>query len=372
VNAGAPWRPALKATVHGLLASGVLTTLVVIGSRNLQHFDAALFAYLFATLFAVFGITYRYSMWLQRPPTALYWRRGWQIFLRPRHLAGNLAGIVRHAAHRLLLQSFVWRRERLRGLTHAFLFWGVLLAAAITFPLVFGWIHFETVGASFDTYRAYLFGFPAFTFPVHSLVAHLLFHGLVGASFLVIAGVMLAFRRRVREHGAAAVQRFGEDILPLVLLFGVSVTGLLLWVSYEWMHGYVYGFLAILHAALVILTLLWLPFGKLFHIFQRPAQIGVSLYQDLGRSSEQARCARCDAAFASKMHVEDLIEVERRLGYRYDLPDAPEGGPTHYQQVCPRCRRAALAVAQGRIWRAATQARRDVAPAAPAEGGAHG
>jgi hypothetical protein len=25
----------------------------------------------------------------------------------------------------------------------------------------------------------------------------------------------------------------------------------------------------------VILTLLWLPFGKFFHIFQRPAQIGV-------------------------------------------------------------------------------------------------
>jgi hypothetical protein len=206
------------------------------------------------------------------------------------------------------------------------------------------------VDDSFETYRAYLFGFPGFTFPIHSVVAHLLFHGLVWASFLVIAGVMLAFRRRMREHGAAALQRFGEDILPLLLLFSISVTGLLLWASYEWMHGYAYEFLAIMHAAFVILTLLWLPFGKLFHIFQRPAQLGVALYQDVGRRSEQAHCARCGSAYASRMHVEDLIRVEDQLGYRYELPAGSRDGPAHYQEVCPRCRRAALAVAQGRLW----------------------
>ena len=31
-----------------------------------------------------FGITYRYAMWLQRPPTRMYWRRGWQAFFSPR------------------------------------------------------------------------------------------------------------------------------------------------------------------------------------------------------------------------------------------------------------------------------------------------
>jgi hypothetical protein len=360
-----PWRPVLRASLHGLVAVAVLTALVVVGSRNLQHFDAALFAYLFATLFAVFGITYRYSMWLQRPPTALYWKRGWQLFLRPKDLPRNVVRFLRNFVGRLFVQAFIWRRGRWRGLTHALLFWGVLLAAAITFPLVFGWIHFETVEGSFDTYRAHLFGFPTFTFPVRSVLAHLLFHGLVWSSFLVMAGVMLAFRRRMREHGAMAVQRFGEDVLPLVLLFLISVTGLLLWVSYEWMHGYAYDFLAILHAALVIVTLLWLPFGKLFHIFQRPAQVGVALYQDVGRSSEQARCARCGSAYASRMHVEDLILVERQLGYRYEIPNPSGAGPSHYQEVCPRCRRAALAIAQGRLWQAA--ASRDATPPAPPE-----
>jgi hypothetical protein len=113
------------------------------------------------------------------------------------------------------------------------------------------------------------------------------------------------------------------------------------------MRGYAYDFLAILHAAIVILTLLWLPFGKLFHIFMRPAQLGVSFYKDAGRRTEPARCRRCDEPFASEMHVRDLIEVERKLGYRYELDDA---GREHYQWICPRCRRILFATAQGRLW----------------------
>ena len=56
--------------------------------------------------------------------------------------------------------------------------------------------------------------------------------------------------------------------------------------------GYAYTFIAILHAITVIFTLLWLPFGKFFHIFQRPAQLGVGFYKDVARSQEQARCRR--------------------------------------------------------------------------------
>ena len=105
---------------------------------------------------------------------------------------------------------------------------------------------------------------------------------------------MLAFRRRMLDHGAAAVQQFGEDILPLVLLFAISVTGLMLTASYTWMKGYAYDFLAILHAVTVIFTLLWLPFGKFFHIFQRPAQLGVSFYKDAG--ARERAGARAGAA----------------------------------------------------------------------------
>src|SRR5690606_14540250 len=120
-------------------------------------------------------------------------------------------------------------------------------------------------------------------------------------------------------------------------------TGLLLWISYEWMHGYAYDFLAITHAVTVILTLLWLPFGKFFHIFQRPAQLGVAFYKDAAAHQGPATCARCGEPFASPMQVEDLITVERQLGYRYETPGIE--GVDHYQRVCPRCRRAMLALA---------------------------
>lgn len=152
----------------------------------------------------------------------------------------------------------------------------------------------------------------------------------------------------MRDHGAAAVQRFAEDFLPLILLFAISITGLLLTASYTWMQGYGYDFLALLHAITVIFTLLYLPFGKFFHIFQRPAQLGVSFYKDVGALEGMAKCRRCDAEYAPQLQIDDLIEVERELGYRYETANPRTD---HYQRICPSCRRSMLGIAQGEIWR---------------------
>lgn len=340
-------REAKKAVAWGVASTALLALMIVAGSRNLAHFDAALVGYTFAVLFATFGITYRYAMWLQRPPTLLYWKRGWQVFFRPRYLSRNIAQWFNKVGGDMALNRFIFKRGTHRWGAHWLIMWGCLLAMAITFPLVFGWIHFETLPDDLNWYRTYVFGFPTFAFPIHSIVGFMIFHGLVWASFLVIAGVMIAMRRRMRDHGAAALQQFGEDFLPLILLFAISVTGLMLTASYTWMKGYAYDFLAILHAITVIFTLLWLPFGKFFHIFQRPAQLGVAFYKDVGNLEDQAQCRRCGEAFASRMHVEDLIKVEKQLGFRYEMQ---EGGAEHYQWICPRCRRLMLATAQGRAW----------------------
>jgi hypothetical protein len=342
-------REELRATGWGLLLSGILGVLIVAGSRDLDHFDAALVGYTFATLFAAFAITYRYAIWLQRPPTRMYWRRGWAVFATPRHLGGNTLEFLRRFFLEFAGNRFIFRRGRLRGLAHWLIMWGCLLAAAITFPLVWGWVHFTTVPGDIDVYRAHLFGFAVGDFPIDSAFAFLVFHGLVWASFLVIAGVMLAFRRRMIDHGAVAVQQFGQDILPLLLLFAISVTGLMLTGSYTWMKGYAYDFLAILHAITVIFTLLYLPFGKLFHVFQRPAQLGVGFYKEAGARGEQARCRRCGAPYAPAVMVRDLIIVERELGFSYGMD--PSQGADHYQEICPRCRRALFGLAQGALWR---------------------
>jgi hypothetical protein len=76
------FRQVIGPVAWGTGATLLLAILILVGSRNLAHFDAALVGYTFAVLFATFGLTYRYAMWLQRPPTALYWRRGWQAFFR--------------------------------------------------------------------------------------------------------------------------------------------------------------------------------------------------------------------------------------------------------------------------------------------------
>src|SRR5215831_16616956 len=151
-------RSVLRASVVTL----VLAALIGIGSRNLAHFDAALVGYTFATLFAVFAIVYRYSMWLSRPPTALYWRRGWQVFFSRDRLLANLGSWPRRVIGVFALNNFIFRRSRPRWLAHWCIMWGCLIAAAITFPLVFGWVHFETPPGDFEHYVAYVFGFPAF------------------------------------------------------------------------------------------------------------------------------------------------------------------------------------------------------------------
>jgi hypothetical protein len=337
-------RDVLIATTVATACSVCLAGMIVVGSRNLGHFDAALVAYTFATLFAVFGIGYRYTIWLRKPPTWMYFKRGWQTFFRRGHVRRNSGVWFKRVIGGFALNDFIFRRGLSRWAAHWLIMWGCLIASAITFPLVFGWVHFATPPNDFEHYTIFVFGFPTQTIHVDSLLAWFIFHGLVWASFLVLPGVMLAMRRRMRDHGGAAVQRLGEDILPLLMLFAVTVTGLLLWISYSWMHGYAYEFLAILHAATVIFTLLYMPFGKFFHIFQRPAQLGVSFYRDVGQHSDQALCRRCGEGFASRLHVEDLIEVEKQLGYDYAMPG---NDAEHYQWICPKCRRSMLALAQG-------------------------
>ena len=66
----------LHPTLIGILASALLTLLVIVGSRNLEHFDSALFGYTVASVVAFGAIAFRYAIWLQRPATRTYFRRG--------------------------------------------------------------------------------------------------------------------------------------------------------------------------------------------------------------------------------------------------------------------------------------------------------
>lgn len=66
--------------LSGLSAALGVCFMIVIGSNGLKHFDMALTPYAFAIVFAAFAVAYRYSVWLQRPPTWRYWVQGWRLF----------------------------------------------------------------------------------------------------------------------------------------------------------------------------------------------------------------------------------------------------------------------------------------------------
>ena len=329
----------VRAAGWGLTSVAVVVIGVYLGSGGLKWFDPALGGYLVGVLLAVFATVYRYLVWLRRPPTYRLNRRGWEAFRASGRRWRNTAGLVGLVGTNLLAQGFIRRRSAMRWAAHQLVFWGCLLAAAVTFPLTFGWIHFESVGQDGSDYQAFVFGVGSGSFDATSVFGFVIFHLLNIAAFLVIGGVVIFLYRRLRDPGALAVERQG-DFLALAGLFAVSITGLFLTASSLWLEGRFYSFLNNLHALTVILGLAYIPFGKLFHIFQRPASLGVHYYRDAGNRGAQQSCARCGQPFASAMQVSDLKAVLPEVGFDY------AGSRGHWQEVCPRCRRSQVTLAQ--------------------------
>jgi len=328
--------PALGAALAATLA---LVGAIFVGSRNLGNFDPALVAYMFACIFACFGVVYRYTVWLQRAPTWRYFLRGWQLFFSGKAFIYGWE-LMSHFVINFLGQRFIQRRGKDLGRGHMLMAWGCVLAFGVTFPLVFGWIHFGLKPGGIDTYEIYTFGFKTMEFPLHTWIATLIFNALNWSAILVIAGVMLLMRRRMTHAGQIAVQTFEGDWLPLLLLLAISLTGLGISLDYKFMEGKAHQFMAITHAITVILFLIWMPFGKFFHIIQRPAQLGIAIYRKAGAEGPQAICPHTKEAFTSQLQVDDLKEVTAQLGFDFRRSD----GSSHLD-FSPQGKRALLAKA---------------------------
>lgn len=326
------------ALVAGFGAAGLVMAGVYFGSGRLSRFDTPLAAYAAATVFAAFAIVYRYTMWIQRPPTWRYFLASWKLVFRPSRLIPNLGKLVVLVVNQIVLQRFIERRSRSRWAAHMCLAWGCLLAFAITFPLSWGWIQFGVAEGRSD-YVVEFMGLPMFAFPPNGPIAFFMFNGLNISAVLVLTGVALAMHRRLFDRGAQAVQTLGNDFIPLFLLFAVSVTGLMITASYKWMGGQNFAFISLLHAFTVVLLLLWLPFGKLFHVIQRPAQLGVAFYKEEGARGEQALCSRSGKSYMSRLHHDDLVEVMKEVGIDF--------GP--HQDLSPEEKRRLIALNQAAL-----------------------
>ena len=329
-----------RAALVTIAVTIVTVVLVLIGSRGLRDFDAALVGYAVATLFAIAALTYRYMLWIARPPTGRYFEGGWKTFLSWKNFRRYTFLVPKALWTDLIGQTFIRKRGVERWVAHQLIFWGVLLSLLVTVPLTFGWVRFTLVPP--DDYQAWFFGLPIATFPIEAGIGFAIFHVLDFTAVLLVIGVALALRRRIRDAGLLTTQRFGFDLMPLVLLLAIAVTGLALTASSAWWGGTYYWFIALVHQVVVVLWLLSLPFGKFFHIIQRPASVGVTLYQQVGQdvghyhpAAQEATCRRCAEPMLSVRFTRDLEGVLEDLGQRYDLGD--ERGLL--QEYCPTCKR---------------------------------
>jgi hypothetical protein len=167
-------------------------------------------------------------------------------------------------------------------------------------------------------------------FDALSLLGWIVFHGLDVAAVLVLAGCGWFLWRRFRQRDAITGQRFGYDFLPLVSLVAISVTGLLLTFSSWLLEGRSYDFLAVVHMATVVLTLVFIPFGKFFHVVQRPASVGVEVYKRAALERDGVfACCRCQEPVEAKAFVADLKTTMDELGL----------GFSEWAETCPRCKR---------------------------------
>src|SRR5580765_335545 len=118
-----------KPALLGLAASFLLTFLIILGSRSLEHYDSALFGYTIASVIAFGAIVFRYAIWLQRPATRVYWRRGWKLYLQREKFLQNTAGAARTLATNLVGQRFIFKRGFSRWAMHFLIMWGCVLSA---------------------------------------------------------------------------------------------------------------------------------------------------------------------------------------------------------------------------------------------------
>ncbi len=329
-----------SAGILSAITTVVLLILIYLGSRGLKDFDSALIGYAVATVVTVAALVYRYTIWLTRPPTWRYFKGGWNSFLSWKNFRRYLTLIPKAWWTDIIAQTFIWRRSRQRWLMHMSIFYGVLISLLITVPLTFGWFHFTLIQP--DNYQMWFFGLPIFQFPIEAGVGFSLFHGLDFSAVLLIIGLAIALWRRTRDAGLLVTQRFGFDLMPLLLLFAIAITGLALTASSLWWEGRFYWFISLTHQVVVVGWLLSLPFGKFFHIVERPASIGVTLYQTVNQDIahdhpqvEGAHCARCGDDLPSPQFVHDLTATLGDLNQRYDLGE----GRGLLQEYCPTCKR---------------------------------
>jgi hypothetical protein len=301
-----------------------LALLTFIGTRMFTHIDLNLYGYMVGTIVFIGGFFYRFIAWGERPPTKIIIKKGLKLLFRK--------STVKTSVNHLAIYDFIRNRGIYRWIQHILIGWGCVLACLVTFPLVFSWMYFTMEDNGY--YNIILFGMNVIKVPAEGIIALFSYNALNIAAVMVITGVCMVLYRRLKNMQARAEQTFMYDFVPLYLLLFICITGLLLTFMNIVMHGYGQPIMSLIHQFSVIVTLIYLPFGKLAHIPFRPMSVLARNYREHYGEKHMKECKVCGDPFVSVEQSSDVIQVLGVNDIEFNMQDG-----FNLAELCLPCRR---------------------------------
>jgi len=218
------------------------------------HIDLAVLGYQIASVLFLAGCLYRFVSWLRTRRTARCGKHQ-RAHSRKRGWKANIGLLVKSAVSRLLLQTFYRSPWVLRWFTHLAIFWGIVLVSGVCFGLGLGLR--ELFSGRPKTYRASCSTFhcshstsavpsPFFAFKHHQSRG-------VAVACGTHTGYWAAFQDAIAGKGRPS----GGTPRAVIPPSRLTVSGLLLTVSYKFLDGIGHRQLAVLHEVIVVVGLLW-------------------------------------------------------------------------------------------------------------------
>jgi hypothetical protein len=301
-----------------------IAILMFIGTRMFTHIDLNLYGYMVGTIVFLGGFFYRFIAWGERPPTKIILKKGLKLVFSKR--------TAKTAVSHLAIYDFIKKRGFYRWMQHVLIGWGCILACLVTFPLVFSWMYFTMDDNGY--YTVVVMGMDLLQIKADGIIAWFSYNALNISAIMVIAGVCMALYRRAKNMQARAEQKFIYDLMPLYLLLFISITGLLLTIQNVFLHGWMQPQMSLIHQFSVILTLIYLPFGKLAHIPFRPMSVLARNYREHYGEQKMKACKVCGDHFVSVEQSNDVINV---LGVNHIEFNMEDG--FNLAELCLPCRR---------------------------------
>ncbi|ARK30524.1 MFS transporter [Halalkalibacter krulwichiae] len=321
-----------RASMYSFGIVMILIILMWIGTGQFSHVDIMLFGYVVSSIVFAIGMTIRMCAWAVRPATHQVIKRSFKNMKKKKRVKRNWKAITKTLIENIILQKFIFKRGIYRGIMHWLIAWGCIGSFGITFALTFGWMHFKLIDPI--TYQVVVMGIPTISMAANGILAKLMFEGLNITALMVLFGVTMALIRRSKNQDVKVTQRVEFDLLPLYILLWVTVSGLLLTLSYKFLGGWMHSYLALIHQVTVVIFLVYFPFGKLFHLPVRPLATAVPMnYQEV-TGVDTRECKSCQAPYSNDDQITDVKEILSVQSFDLQLADG-----SYLADYCPSCRR---------------------------------